>query len=86
MTKEDIDQYLAEYCVNAECVELKTKFNSYKSFKVGVTHDIYSSILHADFWPSGTLVRKFVQRSRPIDNKVFTRTFLGKGASNHQTP
>lgn len=47
------------------CEKLTTKFNSYMSFHVSIStvstdvSKIYKSVLCADSWPEGVLVRKF---------------------------
>lgn len=71
---EDLSKYLSDSNVIAECVELKAKHNTYKSFKIGVTSNLTSKVLDAEFWPSGTLVRKFIAKNEGFA----TRTFLGK--------
>lgn len=74
VVKDDLVKYLEDSGVKADCVELQPKYNTYKSFKVGVSSDVTSTIMNAEFWPSGTLVREFVSKN----DSVFSRTFLGK--------
>lgn len=84
VSKDDLDKFLLDSEVKAECIELRTKYSSYKSFKVGVHSDLTSKLLSADFWPSGTLVREFVpKRSAPT---VFSRTFLAKKPDSITVP
>jgi len=75
VTVEDIKQYLGKAEITAECFELKTKYNTYKSFKVGVNAEHTDKLLDSDFWPVNTLVREFVIKA---NNLVMSRTFLGK--------
>lgn len=49
---------------DTECVEIKTRFQTYKSFKVGVSSDKENFILDPNFWPSGVLVRHFLPSGR----------------------
>lgn len=84
VTIEDLQTFLKDSKLDCECVELRTKFNSYKSFKVGVQHDIKSKLLCSEFWPSGTLVREFIPKweSRPITS----RTFLARNQALYPAP
>lgn len=84
VSKIDLENFLLDFDVKAECIELKTKYNSYRSFKVGVSSDLTSKLLSAGFWPSGTLVREFV----PMRNKpaFFSRTFLAKKPVSRTVP
>lgn len=76
VSKDDLVNFLLGFDVKAECIELKAKYDSYRSFKVGVSSDLTSKLLSAGFWPSGTLVREFKpMRSKPA---FFSRTFLAK--------
>lgn len=84
VTKDDLTNYLRESDIGAECVELKTKFNTYKSFKVGVNPNLITCMLDANFWPSGTLVRKFISRNKTTS--ITSRTFLGKGIKGSSVP
>jgi hypothetical protein len=78
-TKDDILDYLKDSGVeNCECTELKTKFDSYKSFKIGVSSDLLPKVLTNTFWPTGTLVREFVQKVGSRSAFVPSQTFLGR--------
>lgn len=76
-TKDDILDFLVMNSVSGECVELVPKHASYKSFKIGVSSDLTSKLLDGNFWPTGTLVREFVFKSKPVTDFVASRTFLG---------
>lgn len=82
VTKVDLEEFVNESGVKSECVELKAKHSSYKSFKVGVIPNLVSKILCPSFWPNGTLVRKFV----PKRNTVLSPTFLGKRPDTQSVP
>jgi hypothetical protein len=75
-TKDDVLNHLRDSGIAGECVDLKPKHNSYKSFKIGVTSEAALKLLSSDFWPVNTLVKEFVQR--PTSNFVPSRTFLRK--------
>lgn len=65
VSKEDVCVYLKDCGIDAgECIELKPKFDTYKSFKIGVPSHLSTTALSADFWPAGTFVKEFVS-SRP---------------------
>jgi hypothetical protein len=81
-TTESVLKYMNERNLNGvECVELNTRYNTYKSFRLGVTEDIENQLLDGSFWPAGALVRKFV----PTRNfkAAHNRNFLGR---SRQTP
>lgn len=63
--KTDVSDYLMDAGVRpSDCIELPTKYDSYKSFKVGIQEDLIKTVLFSDFWPEGTLVKEFVSPSR----------------------
>lgn len=74
VTDSDLQKYLLDNDVKGECVELKARYSTYKSFKVGVPANLTSKLLNPTFWPKGTLVRKFTPKRDTFE----TRTFLGK--------
>lgn len=84
-TTTDVSNFLtSEGIQNVECTELKSKYNSYKSFKVGVCKNDFDRVLTSEFWPTNIFVRKFLparpsrhhRPSRPT--QIESRTFLGK--------
>lgn len=75
-TVDDILSYLKQSNIEGQCFDVKPRYDSYKSFKVGVDPSEASTVLTDTFWPEGTLVKEFVFKSKP---KFFpSRTFLGK--------
>jgi hypothetical protein len=78
ITSDDVLSYLStKGLTDNECVVLNSRFNTYKSFKVGVPSNYESAILDPSFWPKGVLVRHFLpsQRSpRPAQNSFLGRT------------
>jgi hypothetical protein len=57
---------------DVNCFELKTKFNTYKSFKIGLPTDLMENALDANFWPSGALIRPF-----DVSKPMARHSFLG---------
>ena len=71
MQCKDVIEYLKEYKdVNYDVEKLKTKYDGYSSFKIGIpiscTDDIYSS----DFWPCGIFVSKFKFPRNSLNSKA----------------
>lgn len=72
--KQDLVDYLKDSDISiSECVKLQTKYDTYSSFKVGLSPNLTPKVLNADLWPRGTLVSEYYQ---PRKNK--SRVFLGK--------
>lgn len=64
-TKEGLSKYLKEKGVEeSECVDLSPRFRTYKSFKIAVPEQSSHRILDPGFWPTGVLVRIFLQKKR----------------------
>jgi hypothetical protein len=58
-TAKEVQDYLSgEGIRNVEVVELPTRFNSYKSFKVGVSEYDFERSLTAELWPEDVLVKE----------------------------
>lgn len=47
---------MSDLGVKDECVDVKPKYNIYRSFKGGVTSELIPKLLFQDFWLVGTLV------------------------------
>jgi hypothetical protein len=43
-----------------KCEKLKTRHNSYSSFKIGVPSYLFNDFLVGDIWPEGVLVGKYI--------------------------
>lgn len=82
VTKETVEQFLARANVdNFDCEKLKTRYETYCSFKITLTENFVSTVLDPSFWPVGTLVKRFVtpkkaEGSRPpyVPSRVFLPT------------
>ena len=80
VTITDIQEYLKNSGVQQfDCSELIMKYNTYKSFKIGVPLTILPNVLNSDFWPVGILVKKFYFPSNN-DNVAHSKGFLDKPA------
>lgn len=74
-TSDILESFLGEKGINnIECTELKTRFNTYKSYKIGVPELFSDQILTPGFWPSGILVRPFIPSKRGSSNSFLGRT------------
>ncbi|KAG8327298.1 hypothetical protein J6590_022721 [Homalodisca vitripennis] len=75
--KEDLSSYLKDIF---ECeIEWKTRYDSYRSFKVCVPENKIDIALEADTWPDGVLVKMFRVPRRPVGDESFlTKTSLEK--------
>jgi len=82
VTKEDIEEYMKEGSVEAECSTLKPKYETYRSFKVSVKPEDTGKVLNCDFWPVGTLVREFLLKNSQY---VRSQTFLGRPNATRRT-
>lgn len=81
VTKTDIEDYLKDSNTGIEqfdCVELTTKYNTYKSFKIGVPSNMISNVLNSDFWPEGILVKKFYVSRGNTGNDIASKDFLDR--------
>ena len=64
-TKEDVKQHPHnELSVDFSVPELKTKFPTYKSFKIEGVCESYGVIFNSEVWPENVLVRKFMMRNK----------------------
>lgn len=66
ISKDNVEEYLVKSNITDYiCIELKPKYENYKSFKIGVNDDSADLVLNPDFWDEGVLVKEFVPpRSR----------------------
>jgi hypothetical protein len=81
VTEQEVKSYVEDCDVrNCEIVELKPKYNSYKSFKLGIPQEYWSKVFNSEFWPSGTLVREFTP---PINRYIHKpKVFLSRTTKN----
>lgn len=79
-SKDDTVQYLSDSNVKTECVDLKTKYDTYKSFKVVVNSEITPNLFSAD----SRLVRTLenVSRKTNLELCCFTYFFTKIGKSS----
>ncbi|XP_054267722.1 uncharacterized protein LOC128989729 [Macrosteles quadrilineatus] len=76
---EDLLAYLSRKGIaDRECLELKSRFLTYKSFKVSVPEEFENEVLEPKFWPAGVLVREFLPSKGPRSQKSQNRSFLGR--------
>lgn len=81
VSKEAVSQYLTENGIaKSECEPIKTRFNHYASFKVGVSECYLEKVMNSEFWIEGTLVRKFIPKK--VDGPLKTRVFLAKSQTS----
>ncbi|KAG8302591.1 hypothetical protein J6590_028500 [Homalodisca vitripennis] len=51
VTKSEIESYLSSYNItNVVCEEVKPKYDTYKSFKIGVCEEVFETVLDPEFW------------------------------------
>ncbi|KAG8272527.1 hypothetical protein J6590_039236 [Homalodisca vitripennis] len=63
VTKSEIESYLSGYNItNVVCEEVKPKYDTYKSFKIGVCVEVFETVLDPEFWDDGVLVKKPEER------------------------
>lgn len=61
VTKENLELYLKNSKVeDFVCLELETKYDTYKSFKIGVSDISFEKIMDPEFWDEGILVKEYV--------------------------
>jgi hypothetical protein len=77
VTCEGVLSYISEKGISdVECTQLKTRYASYKSFKVSVPSSSEKDTLNPSFWPNGVLVRSFIPSKRETSGAPFLgRTF-----------
>lgn len=65
ITKENVEEYLNKSNISDFiCIELKPKYEDYKSFKIGVCEGQANQVLNPEFWDEGVLVKEFVPPRR----------------------
>ncbi|KAG8286342.1 hypothetical protein J6590_062159 [Homalodisca vitripennis] len=61
VTKENIESYLKDSQIDDFlCFELETKYDTYKSFKIGVNDSAVDQIMDPEFWDEGILVKEYI--------------------------
>ncbi|KAG8330197.1 hypothetical protein J6590_068808 [Homalodisca vitripennis] len=61
LTKENIESYLKDSQIDDFlCFELETKYDTYKSFKIGVNDSAVDQITDPEFWDEGILVKEYI--------------------------
>jgi len=64
---EGLENYLKEDCdINAKCTKLKTRFDTYSSFKVEAQCLPGFDFLNPEIWPAGTFVKRFYEKRQPL--------------------
>ena len=78
ISKTNVEEYLKDSnLAQFECIELPTKYDTYKSFRIGIPMESLNDVLNSEFWPEGILVKKFYfPRGDNIDSK--SKGFLDK--------
>jgi hypothetical protein len=62
-SEEDMESYLKdELNIQAKCHKLKTRYDTYASFKIEAQCSSDTDILNPDMWPKGLLVKPFFER------------------------
>ncbi|KAG8252282.1 spermatid nucleus differentiation [Homalodisca vitripennis] len=70
--KEDLSSYMKDiFECEIECEEWKTRYDSYRSFKVCVPENKIDIALEADTWPDGVLVKMFRVPRKPVGDESF---------------
>ena len=57
----------ATFKTESSCEKLKTKFESYTSFKVDVVFDNFDKFFEGENWPENVLVRMYFKSRREND-------------------
>lgn len=82
VSKEQVIEYFKQANIlSVECERLTSRYDSYSSFKIALPACHSDKVLNAEFWPIGTLVKRFIQKRK--DSFVNSRVFLGKPMLNH---
>ena len=64
-TEKDMSTYLKEEVgVDAKCIKLKTKFDTYASFKIEINCEPSLDVYSPDIWPKGLLVKRFFENNK----------------------
>lgn len=72
VTKDGVESFLKESQVDDfVCYELETKYDTYRSFKIGVNEVMFEKILDPEFWDEGILVKEFVPPRKQQNKKDF---------------
>lgn len=66
--KEAVEDYLSKMCEGniIICEDLKTRYPTYNSYKVGFPAQFAKTVMDCEKWPEGILVNKFVAPSRSV--------------------
>lgn len=68
---ESVNDFVSGLCEGkkVKCEELKTRYNTYKSFKVGCPIHYLDKLLDGEVWPEGILVTKFIPQKKHFGHK-----------------
>lgn len=87
VTVQQIENHLKYLKISdCQCVSLKTKYNSYASFKIKYPRLSREKIMDPESWPEGVFLNKFYTRQEPA-TRTATNThgsFLGPSTSLNQ--
>jgi hypothetical protein len=77
---DDLVSYMKDAGITrTECIELQPKYNTYKSFKIGLSSIDFERAFCAGFWPEGSLVCEYTPpRHNMLRPTLKSRVFLGK--------
>ena len=80
-SEEEIAQFVKSQFVDAKevsCSSLKTRHNSYASFKISFSGVLFKNCLDAENWPEGVLVKRYYP---PNSEKVNSDTYAESGSN-----
>ena len=80
-SEEEIAQFVKSQFVDAKevsCSSLKTRHNSYASFKISFSGVLFKNCLDAENWPEGVLVKRYYP---PNSEKVNLDTYAESGSN-----
>lgn len=84
--KEAVEEFVSNLCDGKGilCEELQTRYNTYKSFKVGCPVAYQEKLLNGEVWPEGILVTKYVPQKKYNSNKEGFNSRASYGRPNEK--
>ena len=65
-TENELQKYLKEdFGLDSKCTKLKTRYDSYASFKIDIMCDPTFDVYSPKIWPKGLLVKRFFENNSP---------------------
>ena len=85
-SSDEVKRFVKDQYPNATdvtCSKLKTKYDSYSSFKIDLMGDSFQDAINMNNWPVGILVKKFYNQSRSETGRPKNSDSRSEDSTNH---